>query len=87
MSNPNLRILCTEDDANTRKLLISTLLMAGYEVICADSPHKSLELLKAKKFDLCLIDSCMPGLSGEDLGKKIREFDTKTPVLSIRDGL
>jgi DNA-binding response OmpR family regulator len=75
------RILCTEDDEDTRDLLVLTLNMAGYEVICTDSPEKALALIQAEKFDLCLMDNWMPGISGEDLCKKIRAFDSKTPIL------
>lgn len=75
------RILCTEDDEDTRELLVYVLNMAGYEVICTDSPLKALDMIKAERFDLCLMDNWMPGLSGEDLCKKIREFDSKTPIL------
>jgi DNA-binding response OmpR family regulator len=75
------RILCTEDDEDTRELLVLTLNRAGYEVICTDSPEKSLALIQAEKFDLCVIDNWMPGISGEDLCKKIRTFDSKTPIL------
>lgn len=81
MTEPKGRILCTEDDEDTRELLVLTLSMAGYEVICTDNPEKAVELIKAEKFDLCLMDNWMPGLSGEDLCKKIREFDSKTPIL------
>lgn len=75
------RILCTEDDADTRELLIYVLNRAGYEVICTDSPLKALDMIKAEQFDLCLMDNWMPGLSGDDLCKQIREFDSKTPIL------
>lgn len=81
MTSPKGRILCTEDDADTRELLVYVLNMAGYEVICTDSPHKALDMIKEERFDLCLMDNWMPGLSGEDLCKKIREFDSKTPIL------
>jgi len=75
------RILCTEDDEDTRGLLVITLNMAGYEVICTDNAEKALALIKSEKFDLCLLDNWMPGVSGEDLCKKIREFDGRTPIL------
>ena len=81
MSSPKGRILCTEDDADTRELLVYVLNLAGYEVTCTDSPFKALEMIKAEQFDLCLMDNWMPGFSGEDLCKKIREFDSKTPIL------
>ena len=81
MNSSKGRILCTEDDADTRELIILTLNFAGYEVICTDDPHQALELIKAEKFDLCLMDNWLPGVSGEDLCKKIREVDSKTPIL------
>jgi DNA-binding response OmpR family regulator len=81
MTSPKGRILCTEDDVDTRDLLVLTLSHAGYEVICTDDPEKALALIKAEKFDLCLLDNWMPGVSGEDLCKKIREFDSRTPIL------
>lgn len=81
MASSKGRILCTEDDADTRELLIYMLGRAGYEIICTDSAPETLQLIKAKHFDLCLMDNWMPGVSGEDLCKKIREFDQRTPIL------
>ena len=81
MTSPKGRILCTEDDEDTRDLLVLTLSMAGYDVICTETGTNALNLIRREKFDLCLIDNWMPGLSGENLCKDIREFDTKTPIL------
>ena len=81
MTSHKSRILCTEDDEDTRDLLVFTLSAAGYDVICTDTATKALDLIRREKFDLCLIDNWMPGLSGENLCKNIREFDTKTPIL------
>ena len=81
MSSPKGRILCTEDDPDTRELISVVLQVAGYEVICTDNPEKALELIQTESFDLCLLDNWMPGISGEDLCKKIRTFDRKTPIL------
>lgn len=78
---PKGRILCTEDDADTRELLALTLTIAGYEVTCTDNPDQALEHIRTGKFDLCLMDNWMPGISGEDLCVRIREFDKKTPIL------
>jgi DNA-binding response OmpR family regulator len=81
MPAPKGRILCTEDDADTRDLLVLTLSMAGYEAIPTDDPEQALKLIKTEKFDLCLLDNWLPGISGESLCKKIREFDSRTPIL------
>lgn len=81
MTSPKGRILCTEDDADTRELLVLTLSEVGYEVVCTADSEKPLDLIRTEKFDLCLLDNWMPGVSGEDLCKKIREIDLKTPII------
>lgn len=42
MASRKGRILCTEDDEDTRDLLVISLGMAGYDVTCTDSPNKRL---------------------------------------------
>jgi two-component system OmpR family response regulator len=78
---PKGRILCTEDDADTRDLIILTLQFAGYEVKCADSAAEAIDLLTKEKFALCLLDNWLPGTSGVELCEKIRQFDANTPIL------
>ncbi|MBA2527840.1 MAG: response regulator [Pyrinomonadaceae bacterium] len=79
------RILCTEDDADTRELIAWVLTDQGFDVICANSASHALELAKGQHFDLYLMDRFMPGLSGTELTKKLREFDIKTPILFTRE--
>lgn len=81
MSSPKGRILCTEDDRDTRDLLIFILRNVGYDVICTDNAEHALSLAKSQRFDLFLIDSWLPDSSGANLTEWIREFDNKTPVL------
>jgi DNA-binding response OmpR family regulator len=81
MTNPKGRILCTEDDEDTRELIIFTLNHAGFDVTCTDRAAKALELIRREKFDLCLLDNWLPGLSGSDLCTEIRKFDSQTPIL------
>lgn len=81
MSNPKGRILCTEDDPDTRELIILILGGEGYEVNCTDSADQALDLAKQQKFDLYLMDNWLPGLTGPKLTERIREFDSKTPIL------
>ncbi len=81
MTSPRGRILCTEDDPDTRELIIVTLELAGYDVKCTDNAEDTIAILRKKRFDLCLLDNWLPGTSGVDLCMKIREFDLKTPIL------
>ena len=75
------RILCTEDDVDTRELIDFVLTQYGYEVVCSASCVQAIELAKTQNFDLYLVDNLMPNLSGTGLTEKIRQFDPKTPVL------
>jgi two-component system, OmpR family, response regulator VanR len=75
------RILCTEDDADTRDLLGMLLEVEGFEVICAEGAAQAISLATAGKFDLYLLDNWLPEMAGDDLCKKLREFDSITPIL------
>jgi CheY-like chemotaxis protein len=81
MPSPKGRILCTEDDPDTAEMLTLLLEMAGYEVICTFNPEEAIEHVRSGEFDLCLMDNWMPGISGEDLCVKIRQFNQKTPIV------
>lgn len=81
MPSPKARILCTEDDPDTRDLIKLVLGGEGYEVITTDSAEQALRLVQLESFDLYLIDNWMPGLSGDELTRKIREYDSETPIL------
>ena len=75
------RILCTEDDADTRDLLVLTLNLAGYEVVCSEDAEHAFDIIRRERFDLYLLDNWLPTLSGMDLCDRIREVDTMTPIL------
>ena len=81
MPSPKARILCTEDDADTRELIVMILSGEGFEVICTDRPDQALSLARSRSFALYLVDSWMPGVSGDELTRRIREFDSDTPIL------
>jgi len=81
MQSRQLRILCTEDHADTRELISLLLIAQGFEVICAGNGQLALSLAQTEQFDLYLLDNWMPGLSGAGLCEKLREFDPETPIL------
>ena len=81
MPSPKARILCTEDNTDTRELLMVLLRCAGYEVVCTDNAKEALTLAKSQRFDLYLVDGWLPDTSGLSLTEWIREFDKTTPIL------
>jgi DNA-binding response OmpR family regulator len=75
------RILYTEDDPDTRELITFVLNQSNCEVAATASQEQALALARSVAFDLYLLDSWLPGLSGTDLCKRLREFDQTTPIL------
>jgi two-component system OmpR family response regulator len=83
---PNMKpstghVLYIEDDEDTRELVKYALGMNNYKVIAAANLEDALRLARMNQFDLYLIDNWMSGGSGIELCKKLREFDTWTPIL------
>ncbi len=79
-----MKILIAEDNAFSRTLLKKTLTKAGYDVLTAENGDTAWELLQqAEPPKLALIDWMMPGLSGIELCRKIREIDTASPLYVI----
>ena len=81
MPSPKARILCTEDDPDSRELLIFVLEAADYDVTVTEDSTDALTYAQRQPFDLILVDSWMPGLSGQELTRKIRQFNLSTPIL------
>ena len=81
MKSPRLRILCTEDDADTRDLICFVLGRNNCDVITSETPALALDLARTAHFDLYLLDNWMPRMSGTDLCGHLRGFDSKTPIL------
>jgi DNA-binding response OmpR family regulator len=81
MNQNKARILCTEDDPDTRELIKLVLEDEGYEVICTDNAAQAIKLAKTQTFDLYLVDNWLPDLCGPTLTARIRAFNSKTPIL------
>jgi CheY-like chemotaxis protein len=75
------RILFTEDDHDARLAITLLLQLAGYEVVALDNAFDALTLIREERFDLCLLDDWMPGMSGMELCREIRKFNPETPIL------
>jgi CheY-like chemotaxis protein len=78
---PKGRILCTEDDADARDLLVRVFESEGYQVTVTGNSAHALAIAKREAFDLIVVDNWMPGLSGQELTREIRTFNKSTPIL------
>jgi DNA-binding response OmpR family regulator len=78
---PKVRILCTEDDSDTRDLLRFSLELEGFQVTCAEDGEQAIVLARSNIFDLYILDHWMPDIPGDVLCRRLREFDVTTPIL------
>ncbi len=75
-------IMVVDDEPDIVYLVEKMLTKEGYDVMHADSGEQALEKLKTTKPDLMLLDVMMPGISGWETSKKIKE-DPETSSIPI----
>ncbi len=60
------RILVTDDDTQSRKIITAYLDYKGYEVKEACDAEQALEIIKSQEIDLVITDLMMPKCNGLD---------------------
>lgn len=74
-----MTILCIDDEADIRKLLVEELRDVGFGTIEASNGQEGLEMLLAKWPDIVICDITMPVMDGHQL---IAEIQVNYPELS-----
>lgn len=75
-------LLIVDDDRRIRDLLSRFLATEGYRVTTADNAAEARAKLGGLSFDLLILDVMMPGESGFDLAKSLRETSS-VPILML----
>jgi len=78
-----MKVLIAEDDAMTRAGLMEILEREGYLPIGAADGEEALRLYHTERPDFVCLDIMMPGLSGYDVCRKLREQDPVLPIIFI----
>ena len=76
-------ILVADDEKNIRNGLQIALEDEGYEVLLAADGNEAWKLLVSSNIDLVVSDLRMPGLSGQDLLKKVVSSFPMMPVIIL----
>jgi len=80
------RILVVDDDPQIRRVLRTTLIAQGYEVVDARSGDEALDRVRVEKLDLVILDMNMPGMNGIETCRLIRSgSDIAIIMLTVRD--
>src|SRR5213592_3428880 len=76
-------VLIVDDEHTLARSAKAFLADHGYEAEVASTGEKALELLPSLQPDVVFADVRLPGMSGLDLLKRIREFDPVIPVIML----
>lgn len=76
-------ILTVDDEEMIRELMVTALSREGYHCFQAGSAEEARSILLDNKVDLMLLDIMMPGLSGIEFLREIRNLSAETVVLMV----
>lgn len=75
------RILLVDDENDIRRTLSRLLSESGYAVETASNGADAIALIARQRPDLLLLDYAMPGMTGLDLAKTVRQAHPRLPIL------
>ncbi len=78
-----IRILWTDDEIEILKPHIIFLTEKGYEVETCSNGNDTIDLVSANNYDIIFLDENMPGMSGIDTLKQIKQIRPGVPVVMI----
>ncbi len=82
MTSPLPNILLVDDDTELASMLLEFLELQALSVTAVDTGELALETLPHSEPDLIVLDVMLPGISGFDVLKKLRESHN-TPVIML----
>ncbi|MDD5120336.1 MAG: response regulator [Candidatus Omnitrophica bacterium] len=77
------KILIVDDEAPVRDLFEDLLKEEDCHTVACASGEEALELIKKDNFDVVLLDIKLPGMSGLEALKHIRDLNNSLPVVMI----
>jgi DNA-binding response OmpR family regulator len=78
-----IKILWTDDEIEALKPHIFFLKEKGYEIDTCSNGNDTIDLVRQNRYDLIFLDENMPGLSGIETLRLIKEVRTDIPVVMI----
>ncbi len=81
-----VRILVAEDNPMNRKLAVTLVKKAGYQVDAVENGRKAIEALNRTSYDFILMDVQMPEMDGFEATKAIRQMEgdrKHTPIVAM----
>ena len=84
---PGVRVLICDDDEMSRRVLTGMMEPAGVWIDQACDGNECIEMARAERYDIILLDDRMPGMSGTECFAKLRSDaegkNTHTPAMMV----
>lgn len=81
MAPESAHVLVVDDEPNLCVAVCRILEKGGYSVTTTTDGQTALQLVQEIKPDVVLLDLMMPGLSGRDVSRRIRESGSDTRII------
>ena len=83
MSESKIRILCVEDNRDSREMIATLLRGASsdYEVKAVETAAEAIAMNGRNYFDLYILDIWLPGMDGVELCRRLREQGVTKPIM------
>lgn len=78
-----MQILVVEDERRMADLLRRGLEEEGHSVVVSGRGPEALAIAQHHPFDAILLDVMLPGMSGLDVARRLRESRVQTPILML----
>lgn len=75
------RVLCVDDDEDSREMLTELLKLALIEARTVGTAVQALSSFQTERFDLCVLDAWLPEIDGFELCRRMRAIDRRMPIL------
>lgn len=76
-------VLVVDDDPFSASIYEAILNELGFEVRTAESAEKALETFDPQSTKLIVVDSRLPGMSGAEFVRRLRDREQSVPVLGL----
>ena len=76
-------VLCVDDEAVGLKVRRILLERAGYKVLTASDGQAGIDVFRTHDVDAVVLDYSMPGMSGGEVARAMRQIKPDVPILLL----
>src|SRR5438552_18956173 len=83
VSTLRMRILIIEDEQKMARLLKKGLEEENHSVVLTHDGVEGLELSRAYPFDVIILDVMLPGMTGFEVARQLKQSGSQVPILML----